>query len=170
MKVRFFCFYAERAQVMGCVCFIGAFVEVSAEWRIECFYSKNLGKNFNRHCPIDGIVLNAWRCSRTLDFRDSIERERLSVVAIVSSGGEHKASACRFEVEVFGWVCWVLQKDFHAGIFPAASVVFLNGGAVAVQWFFYGKLDDDAVCRLRKISSDHRVDDSLVCGPFHVRF
>lgn len=170
MKVRFFCFYAERAQVMGRVCFIGAFVEVSAEWRLECFYSKNLGRDFDRHCPIDRIVLNAWRSSRALDFRDSIERERLSVVAIVSSGGEHKSSASRFEVEVFGWVCWVLQKDFHAGIFPAASVVFLNGGAVAVQRFFYGKLNDDAVCRLRKLGCDHWVNDSLVGRPLHIRF
>ena len=148
MKVRFFCFYAERAQVMGRVCFIGAFVEVSAEWRFECFYSKNLGRDFDRHCPVDGIVLNAWRSSRALYLRDSVERKRLSVVAIVSSGGEHKSSASRFEVEIFGWVCGVLQKDFHAGIFPAASVVFLNGGAVAVHRFFNGKLDDDAVRRL----------------------
>lgn len=155
---------------MGRVCFIGALVEVSAEWRLECFNSKNLGRNFDRHCPIDRIVLNAWRSSRALYLRDSIERERLSVVAIVSSGGEHKSSASRFEVEVFGWVCWVLQKDFHAGIFPAASVVFLNGGAVAVQRFFYGKLNDDAVCRLRKLGCDHWVNDSLVGRPFHIRF
>ena len=133
---------------MGRVCFIGALVEVSAEWRFECFNSKNLGRDFDRHCPVDGIVLNAWRCAGTLDFCDFIERESLSVIAVVSMGGEHKASACRFEVEIFGWVRWVLQKDFHTGIFPTASVVFLNGGAVAVQGFFNGKLDDDAVRRL----------------------
>ena len=155
---------------MGRVCFIGALVEVSAEWRFECFNSKNLGRDFDRHCPVDGIVLDAWRSSRALYLRDSVERKRLSVIAVGAAGGEHKASACRFEVEIFGWVRWVLQKDFHAGIFPAASVVFLNGGAVAVHRFFNGKLDDDAVCRLRKLGCDHWVNDSLVGRPFHIRF
>lgn len=170
MKVRFFCFYAERAQVVGRVCFIGAFVEVSAERRFECFNSKNLGRNFNRHCPVDGIILNAWRFPGTLDFLDIIERERLSVIATGSAGGEHEASACCFEIKVFCGVCGVLQKDFDAGIFPAVSVVILNGGAVAIYRFFDGELDDDAVRRLRKLGSDHRVDDSLVGRPFHIRF
>lgn len=133
---------------MGRVCFIGALVEVSAEWRFECFNSKNFGRDFDRHSPVDRIVLDAWRSSRALYLRDSVEWKRLSVIAVGAAGGEHKASACRFEVEIFGWVCGVLQKDFHAGIFPTASVVFLNGGAVAVHRFFNGKLDDDAVCRL----------------------
>lgn len=155
---------------MGRVCFIGALVEVSAEWLLERFNAKNLGGNFNRHCPVDGIVLNAWRCSRTLDFCDIFEWKSLSVIAVFSTGGKHESSACRFEVEIFGWVCGVLQKDFHAGIFPAASVVFLNGGAVAVHGLFDDKFDDDVIGRLRKLGSDHRMNNSLVGRPFHIRF
>lgn len=170
MKVRFFCFYGERAQVMRRVCFIPTLVEVSAERSLEFFYSKNFGRNFNRHRPVDGIVLNAWRCSGAFDFCDGFEWERLSVIAVGSAGGEHKASACRFEVEVFCGICGVLQKDFDAGIFPAATVVFLDGGAVAVYGFFYGELYGDVLGCLREFCSDHRMDDSLVCSPFHVRF
>lgn len=155
---------------MGRVCFIGTLVEVSAEWRLKRFNAKNLGGDFNRHCPVDGIVLNAWRCSRTLDFCDIFEWKSLSVIAVFSTGGKHESSACRFEVEIFGRVCWVLQKDFYAGIFPTASVVFLNSGAVAVHGLFDCELDDDAGWCLCEFSSDHRVDDSLIGRPFHIRF
>ena len=94
----------------------------------------------------------------------------MSVIAANSSGRKHKTSASRFEVEVFGGVGWILQKNFDARIFPAASVVFLNCGTVAIEGFFDCEFHDDAVRRLGKLGCDHRVDDPLVGHPFHIRF
>ena len=101
---------------------------------------------------------------------DCLERERLSVLAAFSVGGKHKASARRLEVEVFSRIGRVLQKDFHAGIFPAASVILLNGGAVTIDRFFDGEFYGDGAGRPGKFGCDHWVDDSLVGRPFHVRF
>ena len=147
-----------------------AFIKISAEGRFKFIYPKQIGWNLDGHAPKDRIILNAWRCSCAADFGNHVERERLPVFTSCAAGGKHKASACRFEVEVLGWICGILQENFYARIFPAATVIFLDGGAVAIYGFFDGELYDKRLGSLRKIHGDHRVDDSLVREPFHVGF
>ena len=138
VKVWLFGVDGEGAQVMGRLGLVGALVEVPFQcYTFKTVQAKNFRRNGHRDTPAYQVPGHAGQLLYTGDFGEGFWGQLLTVLPACATCRQDKTAAGDFEVEVFRRILGVSQKNLHAGIFPAAAVVFTDFGPETVHGFFY---------------------------------
>ena len=118
---------------MGLFCLVGALVQVPFEGcAFEGRQPEQTGGNLDVHSPTDKFPDDAGQLLGAYHFCDFVFAEDGPVFAASATSRQEETSAGGFEIEVFVFVCRVLQEYLHAGIFPTMVQVLHDLGPETV--------------------------------------
>lgn len=169
MKIRLFCYDGESVQIVGRSRFVGALVKIPIEFcTLKIIKPEEACWNLDGHAPANEISGNVWLAPCSDDGIDLLLRELFAVVSVWAACRKQKALACRFEVEVLCWIFRILQKNFDAGIFPAASAILVDFGTKAFCGFFDSEIYDKVIVPGFDFGEHRGENFPLILGPVHV--
>lgn len=148
---------------------VSALVEIAPQHTtFKTTQSENVCGNADVHSPANEVACDVCKLLGADDFVNFALGENFTIVTVGTVCCKDVAAACGFEVEIFFSIGGVLQKDFHAGIFPASAVVFANFCAETFFGFFNSEVHLNFVCGDVYLGKNHGKLNSLVRDPVHI--